>query len=96
MSKELDLVEELKKGEKKYRIRDLFPMNYAEIIFRMRQDCIADFEGVTSRDVEFIIQSETRIPECNISLRGSSRELGRWIRKVYLWKKYLTIVMQSR
>lgn len=78
IKKELDLIEELKKGEKKYRIRDLFPVNYAEMFFRMRHDCIGDFDNVATKNIGFVIKSKTKIPECNIAIRGSSVELGKW------------------
>lgn len=78
IKKEFDLKEELKKGEIKYRIRDLFPTNYAENYFRMRQDCISDFENAPIKWVEFKIESKTKIPDCRIFLRGSATELGRW------------------
>jgi uncharacterized protein with HEPN domain len=78
INSEIDLIDELKKGEKKYRIRDFFPVNYAEMIFRMRNDCISDFDGIATKNIEFVVQSKTKIPECSISLRGSSEELKRW------------------
>ncbi|MCP4180140.1 MAG: linear amide C-N hydrolase [bacterium] len=78
IKKELDLIEELKKGEKKYRIRDLFPVNFSEMFFRMRLDCIGDFDNVATKNIGFVIKSKTKIPECNIAIRGSSAELGKW------------------
>ena len=78
INKEIDLISELKKGEIKYRIRDLFPVNYAESYFRMRQDCISDFVNAPTKQVDFKIESKTNFPDCRIYLRGSAMELGRW------------------
>lgn len=78
INREFDLEEEFSKGEKKLRIRDLFPPNFAERNFRMRYDCISDFDGVKNVNVKFQIQSNRPIPKCNLSLRGSAVELGRW------------------
>jgi hypothetical protein len=78
INKEIDLKLALTNGEAKYRIRDLFPVNYAENYFRMRQDCISDFENAPSKCVEFRIDSKTKIPDCEVFLRGSATELGRW------------------
>jgi hypothetical protein len=78
IKKEIDLKSALKNGEAKYRIRDLFPVNYAESFFRMRQDCISDFKNAPAKQVEFRIESKVKIPDCEISIRGSASELGRW------------------
>lgn len=78
INKEIDLKSELKKGEIKYRIRDLFPTNYAENYFRMRHDCISDFDNAPKTQVDFKIESKIKFPDCRIYLRGSAAELGRW------------------
>jgi predicted choloylglycine hydrolase len=78
IKKEIDLITELKNGEIKYRIRDLFPTNYAENYFRMRQDCISDFDNAPTNQVDFKVESKTSFPNCRIYLRGSAIELGRW------------------
>lgn len=76
--KEIDLKSAFKKGEVKYRIRDLFPINYAENYFRMRLDCISDFDNAPEKQVQIMVKSKTKIPGLVLSLRGSAVELGRW------------------
>jgi hypothetical protein len=78
INKEIDLTSELKKGKINYRIRDLFPVNFAENYFRMGQDCISDFDNAPTKKVDFKIESKTIFPNCRIYLRGSAMELGRW------------------
>lgn len=78
IKREFDLTAELKKGDRKQRIRDLFPANFAEMGFRLRSDCLADFKDAPSKKVKFVIQSKVKIPEGSIAVRGSAAELGRW------------------
>lgn len=75
---EIDLANDLSSGEARYTIRDLFPESVAESNFRMRVDCIAEMNEVQDQKVTFQIVSEDAIPGTNISIRGSSAELGRW------------------
>jgi len=76
--KELDLNEELAKGEKQYMIRSFFPVSTSELMFRMMNDCIDDFENVPTSLITFKINLKKPFEEEKLFINGSAKELGDW------------------
>ena len=78
LNKEFDLKQEFKKGEKQYSVRSFFPPSFAEMVYRMREDCISEIDAIPYKNVTFNIVSKNPIPLDSLYIRGSAVELGRW------------------
>jgi len=76
--KEIDLNEELLKGEKQFMMRSLFPESTSELMFRMMNDCIDDFENVPTSLITFKINLKKPFEEEKLFINGSAKELGDW------------------
>ena len=76
--KEIGLKEEFRKGEREYMVRSFFPVTNAELIFRLKNDCIDDFENLPQREVTFKVVTEKPIPDFKLFVCGSAKEIGHW------------------
>jgi hypothetical protein len=76
--KEIDLNEELLKGDRQIMIRSFFPVSTSELMFRMMNDCIDDFENVPTSKITFKINLEKPFEQEILYIKGSAKELGDW------------------
>ncbi len=76
--KEIDLNEELSKGEKQYMIRSFFPESTSELMFRMMNDCIDNFENVPLKQITFKVNFKKPFTEERLFIQGNAKELGEW------------------
>jgi hypothetical protein len=76
--KEINLKEELKKGEKQYMIRSFFPVSTSETIFRIMNDCSDSFDNNPTCQVTFKIKLNKPFIGDKLFIQGSAKELGGW------------------
>lgn len=76
--KDFDLQQEFEKGEQKYLVRTFFPETNSELIFRLMNDCIDDFDDLPLHAVTFIVNTPNLPENTALFLQGSAKELGEW------------------
>lgn len=76
--KEINLIEEFKNGESKYMIRSFFPVSNAETWFRLKNDCINDFDNLPIKQITFKVISNKLRVDTELFIKGSAEELGDW------------------
>lgn len=76
--KEFDLKTVFKGGEKKYMIRSFFPENNSELLFRLMNDCIEEFEDLPQHTITFKINVQQPLNDTGLFIQGSAKELGDW------------------
>ncbi len=59
-------------------VRSFFPENNSELLFRLMNDCIEEFEDLPQHTVTFKINVQQPLNDTRLCIQGSAKELGDW------------------
>ncbi len=76
--KEINLKEELMKGENQYMIRSFFPVSTSEAMFRMMNDCSDNLDNAPTCQITFKIKLKIPFLGEKLFIQGGAKELGDW------------------